>query len=122
MTTLYNRPAFVPIDLKNAPPPLLRRLAGLGIALGGGCITWLVWRQATHDAQFSLYGAMAGPAFAMLGLGLILFPGYREERLRRGEEIGQLEGLALLTPRWLGILVGMGLAALLNFGLLKGWW
>ncbi|MEO8635038.1 MAG: hypothetical protein ABI587_07160 [Gemmatimonadales bacterium] len=48
----------MPLDLKNAPPPLLRRLAGL----------------------------------------------------------------SLLTPRWHGILVGMGLAAAINFGLLKGWW
>ena len=59
----------MPRDLKNAPPPFLRRLAGLGIAL-----------------------------------------------------VGQGEGLALLTPRRHGILVGMGLAALLNFGVLKGWW
>jgi hypothetical protein len=112
----------MPLDLKNAPPPLLRRLAGLGIAAGGVFIVALVWRQAASAGMFSLYGALAGPAFGVLGLGLILFPGYREERLRRGEDISQLEGMALLTPRWHGILVGMGLAAVVNLGLLKGWW
>jgi hypothetical protein len=110
------------LDLKNSPPPTIRRLAGLGIAFGGGFVTWLVWRQATNDGQFSLYGAIAGPGFAMLGLGLVLFPGYREERLRRGEDISQLEGLALLTPRWHAVLGASGLAAVLNLGLLKGWW
>ena len=110
------------LDLKHAPPPLLRRLAGLGIALGGAFIAYLVWRQAATGGQFSLYGALAGPAFGILGLGLILFPGYREERLSRGEDISQLEGMALLTPRWNAILIAMGLAAVLNLGLLKGWW
>ena len=112
----------MPLDLKNAPPPHLRRLAGLGIAAGGAFITALIWRQAQNDAQFSLYGSLAGPAFAVLGIGLFLFPGYRQERLNRGEDISHLAGMALLTPRWHGILAGMGIAAVLNLGLLKGWW
>ncbi len=110
------------LDLTNAPPPHLRRLAGLGIAAGGAFLTDLGWRQAASSGQFSLYGALAGPAFAVLGIGLVLFPGYREERLRRGEDISQLAGMALLTPRWHALLAAMGIAAVINVGLLKGWW
>jgi hypothetical protein len=42
---------------------------------------------------------------------MALFPGYREERLRRGEDISQLAGVALLTSRWHALLAGMGIAA-----------
>lgn len=110
------------LDLKNAPPPSLRRLAGLGIAAGGAFVTTISWRQALIDGQFSLFGSLAGPAFAVLGIGLILFPGYRQERLNRGEDISHLDGMALLTPRWRAVLAGMGVAAVINVGLLKGWW
>ncbi|MBO0860792.1 MAG: hypothetical protein J2P21_20365 [Chloracidobacterium sp.] len=48
---------------------------------------------------------MAFPAFCVVGLGLILFPGYREERVARGEDISKLDGLKLITARWWGILV-----------------
>ena len=112
----------MPLDLQNAPPPRLRRLAGLGIGLAGVFVTWLVWRQAMNDGQFSLYGALAGPAFAVLGLGLICVPGYREERLTRGEDISQLKGLELVTSRWRIILAMMFTAAVINLGFLKGWW
>ena len=44
-------------------------------------------------------------AFIILGLGLIIFPTYRRERLERGENIDNLQGLSLLTPKWWVILV-----------------
>ena len=110
------------MELKNNPPALLRRLAGLGIALGGGYITRLAWLQAARDSQFSTLGGFGGPAFAVLGVGLILFKGYRQERLERGEDISRLEGLALLTPRWKAVLGVALLAGLADFGLLSGWW
>lgn len=110
------------MDLKNNPPPLVRRLVGLGIAAGGVFMTRLAWIQATRDGSFSNLGAMGGPAFAAIGLGLVLFKGYRQERLERGEDISQLEGLALLTPRWKAVLGVALLAGLGNFGRLSGWW
>lgn len=110
------------MDLKNNPPPWARRLAGLGIALGGAFVTYVSHRQATRTGQFSSGGSVLGPAFAVLGMGLLLFKGYRQERLERGEDISGLEGVALLTPRWWGVLIVGLLAGLSNFGALKGWW
>ncbi|MBZ5565049.1 MAG: hypothetical protein LAP13_21840 [Acidobacteriia bacterium] len=48
---------------------------------------------------------MLFPAVFILGLGLIIFPGYREERLARGEDISRLQGWRLITTRWWTILV-----------------
>jgi hypothetical protein len=45
-----------------------------------------------------------------MGLGLVLFPGYKEERLGRGEDISKLSGVDLITPRWWAVFV-VGLAA-----------
>jgi len=58
----------------------------------------------------------------VLGLGLALFKGYRQERIERGEEISGLEGAALITPRWWAVLAVGAVAGLLNFGRLVGWW
>jgi hypothetical protein len=65
--------------------------------------------------------AMLGPAFTVIGLGLLLFPGYKTERIQRGEDISQLSGAALMTPRWWGILaMAMG-SGFMNLAVLKGW-
>jgi hypothetical protein len=110
------------MDLQNNPPALIRRLAGLGIAIGGGYITRLAWIQAARDGQFSTLGGFGGPGFVVLGLGLVLFKGYRQERLEHGEDISHLQGLALLTPRWKAVLVVALVAGLADFGRLSGWW
>ncbi len=86
-------------------PPWLRRVGGLLFIAVGGLLMVLSWREARLQGTFHLKGALLGPAFAVLGMGLVLFPGYREERRARGEELEGLTGLALLTPRWWGILV-----------------
>ncbi len=54
----------------------------------------------------------------MLGLGLLLFPGYRTERLTRGEDLSSLSGLRLLTPRWWIMLVAALALGLLNWYLM----
>ncbi len=108
------------MDLKNNPPPMARRGVGLAMALASGWMTSLAWVQARRDGEFSLLAAFAGPAFMMIGLGLVLFKGYRQERLERGEDISQLQGMDLLTPRWKGVL-GLALGAgALNYALLTG--
>lgn len=48
---------------------------------------------------------MAFTAFCIIGLGLILFPGYREERVAQGEDISELNGWKLITARWWGVLI-----------------
>ncbi|MBL8977717.1 MAG: hypothetical protein JNM53_04865, partial [Gemmatimonadetes bacterium] len=47
--------------------------------------------------------------------------GYRQERLERGEDISQLQGLVLLTPRWKGVLAVALAAMAVNYALLNGW-
>ena len=109
------------MNLQDSPPPTIRRGLGLAMALTAGWMTNLGWVQARRDGEFSMAAALLGPAFVVIGLGLVLFKGYRQERLERGEDISQLEGMDLLTPRWKGVL-GVALAAMLaNFALLKGW-
>ena len=95
------------------------RLGGTLItALGAGGTVWN-WQRALTEGAFSLKAAMLFPAFAVLGLGLLLFPGYRTERLARGEDISSLSGLALLTARWRFILVLALAAGGVNFTLMK---
>lgn len=110
------------MDLQHYPPSWLRRGAGAGIALLGVFLARLAEQQAATEASFSSMGAFGGPAFAVLGLGLVLFQGYRQERLQRGEDIFRLEGAALITPRWWGVLGLALLAGLGHFGWLSGWW
>jgi len=52
-------------------------------------------------------------------------PGYREERLARGEDISVLRGWQLLTPRWRWVLAVALAAGIADGGLLhatlRGW-
>jgi hypothetical protein len=81
-------------------------IAAMGVFLG-----WLFLTLPARTGMFSPVGPFLAAGFVALGIGLILFGGYREERLRRGESLEGLEGLRLLTPRWWGVL-----AAWLLFG------
>ena len=92
------------MDLKNNPPAMARRGVGLAMAIASAWMTNQAWIQARRDGAFSMLAALAGPAFVVIGLGLVLFKGYRQERLERGEDITQLQGMDLLTPRWKAVL------------------
>lgn len=94
------------------------RLGGLFILIISVALVALCWYDALVKGYYYPKAAMLGPAFAAIGLGLILFGGYRSERAARGEDPTQLQGLRLITPRWWLILaVGIG-AGLLNWFLL----
>lgn len=109
------------MDPQNNPSPLVRRAVGLGMAAVSAWLTNLSWVQLRRDGQFSLAAALIGPAFCVIGLGLVLFKGYRQERLERGEDISQLQGMALLTPRWKAVLAVALAAMAVNYALLNGW-
>lgn len=72
--------------------------------LGGGFTAWGSY-TALYHGYFYPKASMLFPAVFILGLGLIIFPGYREERLARGEDISRLQGWRLITTRWWTILV-----------------
>lgn len=77
------------------------------------------WYLALSKGYFYAMPSAACPAFLFVGLGLIVFPDYKTERVARGEDISELSGTQLLTARWWAILI-VGLAAGFgNFLLLK---
>jgi membrane associated rhomboid family serine protease len=80
-------------------PRWLERLGGLFIFACSVWLTGFAWKAAHTPGGFLSVGA-AGPGFALLGLALILFPGYKSERLTRGESLEGTDGWAQLTPRW----------------------
>jgi hypothetical protein len=86
--------------------PMARRVGGGFIALAALFITWTTWSQAVTDHSFSFKGALLGPAFLAIGAALLVIPGYRQERLARGEDISRLTGYSLITRRWWAVLVG----------------
>ncbi len=99
-------------------PRWKQRLAGMLMALLGAAGTWWVWRTAFSEGYYSEKAAMIFPAIAVVGLGLILLPGYREERLARGEDISRIQGRRLITARWWAILVMAVCAGVANYLLL----
>ncbi|MDX2120407.1 MAG: hypothetical protein SF070_04980 [Gemmatimonadota bacterium] len=109
------------MTLQTSPSPLVRRAVGLAMALAAGWMTNLSWVQARRDGEFGMAAALMGPAFCVIGLGLVLFKGYRQERLERGEDISRLQGMDLLTPRWKGVLAAALAAMAVNYALLNGW-
>jgi hypothetical protein len=96
-------------------------LGGLFIATCSAILTIWNWHLAIYEGHFYLKAALLGPAFTIIGLSLLLFPSYRTERIQRGEDIDRLQGIALITPRWWGIIsISLG-SSLVNLGALKGW-
>ena len=88
----------------------------------GALLTSTAWDEAARGQGFQLRASFLGPAFAVLGLALMTWPGYREERLARGEDLSSLAGLDLLTPRWWGVLIAMFVAgAAYSAALTRGW-
>jgi hypothetical protein len=86
--------------------------------LGAGFTGW-TWYTALYCDYFYGKASMLFPAVFVLGLGLVIFPGYKEERMARGEEITRLQGWRLITPRWWAILVVALAAAVANYALLS---
>lgn len=95
------------------PTRTQERIGGAFIAAAGAFVSVLVWQSATRGEAVVKMG-FAAPGFVVIGLALLLIPGYRSERLARGEDVSQLEGLALLTPRW-KVVLGCAVAAVLVF-------
>ena len=82
-----------------------QQVGGLGMALIGAGFTAWGWYTALYQGYFYRKASMLFPAFFILGLGLVILPSYREERIARGEDISRLQGWRLITPRWWAVLV-----------------
>ncbi len=100
-------------------PRWKQRLGGALIAAVGGGGTWWIWHVARSEGYVYLKASMLFPAFLVLGLAMIIIPGYKEERIARGEDVSQLSGTQLLTPRWWVVLVLALAAGLGNLWLLR---
>jgi hypothetical protein len=98
----------------------MERLGGLFIATVSAILTIWTWHSAIYAGSFYPKAATIGPAFTIIGVALILFPGYRNERIERGEDIQRLSGSELVTPRWWAIMaIALG-SGFLNLAVLKG--
>jgi len=100
-------------------PRWKQQVGGLFIALLGAGFTGRTWYTAFYEGYFNRKASMIFPAFFVLGLGMIVFPGYREERIARGEDISRMKGPELITPRWWVLLMVAFVAAGLNYLLLS---
>jgi hypothetical protein len=76
------------------------RIGGILIATLGAGITIACWTD-----HFPPQAGFEFPTIAVLGLALLVIPGYRTERRMRGEDVEALSGRALITPRWWAVLV-----------------
>lgn len=94
-------------------PRRKQQLGGLLMVLVGAGFTGWTWYTALTGGYYYPKASMLFPAFCVLGLGMILFPSYKEERLARGEDLSGLSGAQLLTLRWWVIVV---LALMAGFG------
>ncbi|OGE40058.1 hypothetical protein A3D25_04620 [Candidatus Daviesbacteria bacterium RIFCSPHIGHO2_02_FULL_43_12] len=86
------------------------QLVGLLIMIGGIFITRMIWSSAQDTGRYLVQAAGVGPAAVVLGIAMILFPTYREERLAKGEDLSNLKGFQLVTPRW-WVIIAIGLLA-----------
>ena len=95
------------------------RIGGIVILVLSIAVTLLAWEQADRTGRFTVGAAVVGPAFAVVGVALLLIPSYRLERLARGEDLSNLSGSKLITPRWWTVLVVALVAGAVDYVLLK---
>lgn len=89
-----------------------QRLVGLlSLALGGGFTAWS-WYTALHEGYYYRKAVVFFPFFAVLGLGMLLFP-IDMDRLRAEHGVDKPQKLAHYPLAW-KVLFVVGLAASLG--------
>ena len=78
------------------------------------------WHTALSEGYFYSETDFMMPFAIVLGLALIAIPGYKEERIARGEDISGLSGPGLITPRWWVVGAIATAAGFCNLMLLEG--
>jgi len=103
----------------NGVPRGRQRVGGALIALlSAGFLAW-TWYTALTRGYYYRKAALIFPAFLVLGIALLAIPGYREERVARGEDVSGLQGMQLITPRWWAVLATALAASFVNWFLLS---
>jgi hypothetical protein len=98
-----------------------RLIGGMLCVLIGTGVTGFQWYLTLHHSRFFIDGeTVPSPLFVILGLGLILFPSSKEERITRGQDVSGMSGTQLITPRWWAIYVLAIGVEVLNYWLLLG--
>ena len=92
-----------------------QKIGGLVMALLGAGFTGWSWYTALYQGYFYPKAGMLFPAVFVLGLGIIAFPSYKEERTARGEDLSRLQGWRQITPCWWAILIIALLAGGVNY-------
>ena len=87
-------------------------IGGIFIFIVSSGLYFYDWHLIFTEQYYYPKALIFGGAMMIVGLALIIIPGYRTERKIRGENIDNLSGMQLLTPKWWAILV-----AALAFGL-----
>ena len=90
------------------------RIGGTLLATLGIGFTIAGWSN-----HFPPRAAFEFPAVAVIGLALLLIPGYRTERRERGEDVEALHGRALITRRWWLVALAAIIAGAANAGLMS---
>ena len=80
-------------------------IGGILILLIAGALYFVNWYLIVNESRYYPKAMFIGATMMIVGLGLIIFGGYRTERINRGEDISSLSGLSLFTPRWWVIFV-----------------
>ena len=79
-------------------------------------LSFIFWTYYTGYEKGYFYpkATLIFSVFGFIGLGILIFPDYRTERIVRGEDISNLGGLKLLTLRWWLILIAGFIVGFLN--------
>ncbi len=75
------------------------QLYGAFAVIVGTYLTYIVWNSAVNNESYLSIG-IAGPAFIIVGLALLIIPSYRLERIAKGEQPDQAQAVKMLTPKW----------------------
>jgi hypothetical protein len=90
-----------------------RRFGVVMVLVAGGFTAW-IWHTALTEGYYYRKAAAIFPAFAVIGLGMLLFP-IDMDRLKAEHGVDKVESMSQLPPVWWGVLVAAVAAGLGNW-------
>jgi hypothetical protein len=95
------------------------RLGGALLTFLGTAGTTMVWYYALNDWVFYFKASGIFPTFLILGIGMVVFPNPKQERLERGEDVLGMTQRQLITPRWWTIFAAALLSGLISYAMMN---